>query len=364
MSMLENEAKRLGYHYVYLWTKTAVPFYERIGYGKTERVSLYRPCLKQLQAGEVSEIEQMLRKRSSFLNPNSNNQSSDEVRATTETVMLPPDDNESDKNLPDVWLRKRLVECVGSVSIDRSSRIEEMNRLIKEEASTYSNKTHDWKYLLLQLPWQAQVGPSCGLVALRMVRDFFRPSEQMPSLLSEAMDRGYSQDGEMFNINHLKDLAETVCGIKCHIESAADYSPSQAFEALSDGSVIVFPYDTNHRDKLPCSNGGHSAHYGILVGLLASFAADNTGDESETVEPKPFFSPDDARAEVLDHIDSAHQVYMLVQHSLSRKLSIAKWSEFISSNLQLKTMDGVKFSSSTEESSLDLKDRLLVCERE
>jgi GNAT superfamily N-acetyltransferase len=31
MLMVENEARRLGYHYLYLWTKDAAPFYLRCG---------------------------------------------------------------------------------------------------------------------------------------------------------------------------------------------------------------------------------------------------------------------------------------------------------------------------------------------
>ena len=40
MKGLEKEAERQGYHYVYLWTKTAIPFYKKIGYHECQRVSL------------------------------------------------------------------------------------------------------------------------------------------------------------------------------------------------------------------------------------------------------------------------------------------------------------------------------------
>jgi hypothetical protein len=36
-----------------------------------------------------------------------------------------------------------------------------------------AGKASGWEYSLLQVPWQRQIGPSCGLAALRMVRDFF-----------------------------------------------------------------------------------------------------------------------------------------------------------------------------------------------
>ena len=40
MGLLEREAERLGYHYVYLWTQSAVGFYRRLGYMMCEKVCL------------------------------------------------------------------------------------------------------------------------------------------------------------------------------------------------------------------------------------------------------------------------------------------------------------------------------------
>ena len=54
---------------------------------------------------------------------------------------------------------------------------------------------------MVNVPWQRQIGPSCGLAALRMVRDYFFAAlegeaasklAQMPSLMREAKERGYA----------------------------------------------------------------------------------------------------------------------------------------------------------------------------
>ena len=64
MEFLEVEAKRLGYHYVYLWTKTAIGFYAKIGFQHSHRVSLVRPALKHLKANQVESLESLLMKKS------------------------------------------------------------------------------------------------------------------------------------------------------------------------------------------------------------------------------------------------------------------------------------------------------------
>ena len=96
MTLLEDEAKRLGYHYVYLWTQTAVPFYIKIGYVSCHRVSLYRACLKQLEAEQISTLEGMLRQRMKA-------SGAPEKPSAQETITLPPsdgDENQADGKFP------------------------------------------------------------------------------------------------------------------------------------------------------------------------------------------------------------------------------------------------------------------------
>jgi hypothetical protein len=56
-------------------------------------------------------------------------------------------------------------------------------------------------------------------------------------------------------------------------------------------------------------------------------------------------------------VDTATTVYLLVQHSLSSKLSIATWSDFMESNQQLVSVDESKYG----QKDLDLKGRIIVC---
>jgi hypothetical protein len=340
MLLLEKEAQRLGYHYVYLWTKTAIDFYKKIGYQESQRVSLKRSCLKILEANQVQTLEALLLKKSKKACTTNKKQPS----KPKETILLPPGDDD-DTDLEDVWLRKRLVEHVGSIHVPLEERLEEL----KEAISSHPSR-RDWYYRLLSLPWQAQIGPSCGLAALRMVREYFwtdsnSPEQQLPSLLGEAQERGYTNDGEIFNANHLQDLADTICGIECDMLTTLELTPKAMDKILSTGGVLILPYDSNARTRLPTQLLGQSAHYGVIVGLLIGLdSSGGKGLELNILEDSAI-------------VGNATTIYLLVQHSLSSKLSIASWSDFMESNQQLVSVDEGKFG----QKNLDLRDRIIVC---
>ena len=342
MQLLEHEATRLHYHYVYLWTVAAVPFYLKQGYTLTERVSLNRACLKTLAVERVSVLEAMLQSRHSRLPGASNTK-------IQETITLPPSDGMT-QDADDVWLRKRLVESVGSTEITmQERRVEMLAAITKTDYHGWQ-----WEYRLVSVPWQPQVGPSCGLAALRMLRDYYLISKNetdgvpqaMPSLLTQAQTMGYSQDGEVFDATNLQLLAESVCGLDCEMWSFAVQHVDDVVTVLHAGATVILPYDSSPGTKLPGILEGQNAHYGIIVGLLLAFP--------DTAEPC-------TETKLAPHIDrptaDACETLLLVQHSLSRKLAIAPWSLFYESNKQLDSIDRKRFR---EASNLDLKDRLIV----
>ena len=282
MTMLEDESKRLGYHYVYLWTRTAVQFYiQSCGYQPCHRVSLKRACLQSLSVREVQGIEAMLmnrhrRQRQQEQNQQKQPKSQNDIVKQSETLMLLPPGNDDDRKTShptlqdDVWLRKRLVEHVGSIDISIDQRLEEVHAFIRKISECCRPRrdvgSSNW-YVRWNpsIPYQPQIGPSCGLATLRMVRDYYHnnknnsdakamkkktiggvknedndntttgqsdgktsPSSsstndsdhhQFPSLLLEAQSRGYTKDGEIFDANNLHRLAVDVCDIPSdHVE--------------------------------------------------------------------------------------------------------------------------------------------------
>ncbi len=355
MKMLEEEAKRLGYHYTYLWTKTAIPFYQKVGYQECKRVSLKRACLTSLDATQVESLEAILSRKSQ-------QQQHGGKKKQRETILLPPTNDDEDDHTQDVWLRKRLVEQVGSIRVPLSEHIDDIKRTIMVHPL---RENLDWRYFLLPLPWQAQIGPSCGLAALRMVRGYYFYDQsiddkvnndvdgQVPlsSLLPEAQERGYTQDGEVFNANNLFDLASEVCGLSCEMCSTQDLDLRRIWDVLRGDGVFILPYDSNARTRLPARFSGKSAHYGIIVGFLVGRNCDKNTN-SKTPALTPLEREDDTAMDYVE-VDS---FYLMVQHSLSPKLSIARWSEFAESNQQLTTIDQEKYGTG----DLDLKDRIII----
>lgn len=323
MKLLENEARRLGYHYLYLWTNTAIHFYEKLGYKPTQRVSLHRACLKKIKREQILQLEAMLSQRAG---------------KTNETVLLPPSDGMTQTE-DDVWLRKRLVEHVDTAhTVSLEQRIEELDRF------TSSLAPAKYRFRLQSIPFQPQIGPSCGLACLRMLRDFYLVDRKMPSLLSAAQELGFSHDGEVFDANNLLTLATDVCGLDCTMHSLLETSLEEILNHLDRGESLLFAYDALQGRHTPVQNSGQSAHYGMLVGVLLGTSLDE-GESSTSLKS----------LEVQEN-PRADSVHFLVQHGLSDKLAMAPMEDWIASNQQLRSVNRTLFSSE----HLDLIDRLIV----
>lgn len=411
MGMLEKESMRLGYHYVYLWTKTAIPFYKALGYQKCQRLSLKRDCLKSLNVVQIENLEGLLRRRANttisttaFLSERQATANEGSLKPVkSETILLPPSDD-TNEAFADVWLRKRLVEQVASLNVPLHDRLVEIQNYVastRHFANVAATTSSDsclsttecsrifWRYHFISLTWQAQIGPSCGLTALRMVLEYFyanadartdvpkdsvRPREdncdkkEMPSLLSHAQERGYTCDGEIFNANHLKDLARTVCGLDCEMWFTANVNWQDIAKVLGNGGLFILPYDSNPFTKLPALLSGKCAHYGVIVGILVGVSecsenrpcylkkAHSAEAPRADIQPTQYLYPLHDSMYPRDNI-SDDSVQLLVQHSLSSKLSIAPFNMFWKSNQQLDAVNEEKFGIQ----EVDLKGRLLVC---
>ncbi|KAL3920580.1 MAG: hypothetical protein SGILL_003189, partial [Bacillariaceae sp.] len=368
MALLEQEAERLGYHYIYLWTKTAVDFYKKIGYQTCHRVSLKRPCLKALSATSVQSLEAVLLHRNQRIDGGPSKVAPKKL----ETITLLPDP-QSTSTEDDVWLRKRLVEHVGSTMVSKEERQKEIQCYVQNgmksqpsSSGTISTTFYRWNP---DIAWQQQIGPSCGLVAIRMIRDYYfglsggnvsTEVEAFPSLLGQAQESGYTQDGELFNADHLSDLLLRQIG---NFESMAFSSltvQTRDFDVVSveeldatlhQGGLWIIPYDSNPRTKRPTNLQGKHAHWGIIVGIVYAKSKPVDGEEQMYVEltndkpPIPFG----------DNLES--HCYLCVQHSLSSQWAIAPLTEWKESNQQLTSMDDYKFSATT--TGLNLQNQIV-----
>jgi hypothetical protein len=134
-----------------------------------------------------------------------------------------------------------------------------------------------------------QQGPVCGLVALSMAGSLLGgKSVDVDMILAEAGRRGYSRRGEMFSVDHMKELA-------LHFYPDCEYRVLRTTEAqdvwgtlvscLVDGGVLLFPYDADFNHG-PAERKGHAAHWAVVHGILGAFGKDdwsmNFGNE-ETI---------------------------------------------------------------------------------
>ena len=390
MKLLEDQAVRMGYHFMYLWTTTAIQFYGNIGYRKCQRVSLKRDCLKSLKTEQVQSLETLLVQKSK-------KRSASDQAVYHETLLLPPASStagDQTDTVEDVWMRKRLVEEVASVLVDVTTRQQELADAVRNMMeSTQYHRSHEmegtWYYHVHQVPWQAQIGPSCGLTALRMVREYFLTKQQQhedvnnrntnnddcqnmqfPSLLGEARDRGFTHDGEVFNANHLQTLAKDICGIESEMSSTRTLTGQEICNLLvNSGSVLILPYDSNPRTRLPTQLSGQCAHYGIVVGMLVWIETETKQQQHDNEGNKVTCTEGNKPVINLHKLESGsgffnsrqpgiENIFVLVQHSLSIKLSIAPWLRFLQSNQQLVSVDERKFGHIMD---LNLKDRVLIC---
>ncbi|XP_055541070.1 actin maturation protease [Wyeomyia smithii] len=118
-----------------------------------------------------------------------------------------------------------------------------------------------------------QMGPTCGLTALSML---FEGSPSAKSFLEMAIEKGYSNNGEMFSACQLNDLLAIALdenrhlveyGPVTHTLVGGDMDDANIRMQLRLGAMFLVPYDPD-RNHTPSLNRGHKAHWALIVGYL------------------------------------------------------------------------------------------------
>eukprot|EP00659_Diplonema_papillatum_P014722 gene14722-22519_t len=287
MAVLDGHARSLGYTYVYLWTSTAAPFYRKCGYLPCDRVNLDKPALRHLNEEAVSALEAMLQSRVA------------KIEKAQQNGFY--EDNPQ-QGVDVVWMRKRLVESLPSVA-RTDEAIETMVHSVVSQ-----NRFPSFTYFIHNVPSQRQIGPSCGLTALRMAHDFYlnkdgsntTPSASLldadshsktrttsnnsssttsAGLLDEAIKHGFSQDGEMFSVPNLSTLATRFLNLRAELHTIADEEAAcrHIVGALRSGRLVVFPYDREPGTSMPALYGGLYSHYCVFTGYGVREETGGTG---------------------------------------------------------------------------------------
>ena len=184
-----------------------------------EKVSLHKPCLNALEEHQLTGLEKMLAAQllraqgniaaasasvasgaaaaaaaaaaASAEDATGNKGAGAGIVSTSSNTAATDTFAEDVAGAADVWLRKRLVESVGSVMPSKEEQEAQLQEALASMGVSPSEQ-QQWRWTVQPVPWQRQIGPSCGLAALRMVRDHY----MLRAAARQSETRDENEEGE------------------------------------------------------------------------------------------------------------------------------------------------------------------------
>jgi len=355
MEKVEEYIKSLGISYIYLSTPDKVQFYKHLGYKESEAVSTLGGSAKHLSKTQVASLEGLFAKRLHIEPVTPNN----------------------------VWLRKRLIY---EYAITDPESIETMaNNLSKQLSSVLpthkSNEKMKFSSFVVRLPWQQQVGPSCGVSALTMVDSYLKQNARLfknnsqqcndgldfvtdkskicdqcssgvltvettttnmaASAIQFSIESGISHDGEMFCSYNLLFLAAKYYKMNLNVVEINENTHLKIFQSLSQGYPVVIPYDRNLSDHKPGQFNGKQAHWAIVNGvIIGKNIKEEVGVTYQHESNSMIFSIFESEAgnnipEVELSSLNKDECYLICTHGMSSQPFICLYDDMITSNQQL-----------------------------
>eukprot|EP00475_Leptophrys_vorax_P012615 TRINITY_DN19021_c0_g1_i5.p1 TRINITY_DN19021_c0_g1~~TRINITY_DN19021_c0_g1_i5.p1 ORF type:complete len:429 (+),score=112.10 TRINITY_DN19021_c0_g1_i5:34-1320(+) len=284
MEKAEIYAREDGFSIMYLFTPDMEAFYRKCGYFRSPKVSSLGAHAKRLNASQVKNLENLFAKRVAVIAAAAG---SGEKKALKDS-MLPTEDS--------VWMRKILVEEMGEFVelnwVDLKSLSGDKRLRNEGEGPTHL------KGYYLQVPWQKQVGPSCGLLLIRLLRELLKTTEKNSviaknvylksessehpfvidkvedivslnaekkfedgSILELARKKGFSIEGEMLSSENLGLLVQDIFpSFKISRRRVADVTANEVKTFLEARKVLLVGYDRAPNSQ-PCTNRGGSTKF-------------------------------------------------------------------------------------------------------
>ena len=271
-----------------------------------------------------------------------------------------------------IWLSKRLVERFAAWRLPRDA----VERDVRAQLDRVEmSPSWSWAGVLLDVPQEKQIGPCCGLAAVRCVQAYyywdkddvhndldcavFTPAAaasaicRMPceltlpasaptagassSLLAFARENGFTSDGEMFNALNLARVASSPSGglastVLTGMTAAALIGLVQAGVPV----LAAFDKSQGHQHMTVENSGGSRAHWGILRGVCwPVLASEERAGEKGGVRwggghAQKRYDPEFGRDEDADKL-----LMVAIQHTLSEFVSVVPFTRFVASNAQL-----------------------------
>eukprot|EP01032_Pedospumella_encystans_P011055 gene11055-12888_t len=426
MRAIEEQALMQGYCTLILWTPDAMNFYSKLGYIPCEprrALTTLVTSIESISAKSISKLEQLFAKRTA---------------STVDSTQLDDQPGGHDSNTNDaqqmVWMQKRIrdempLQDIAFPTLVQSIQKSLANTLSYESAegavlylhccssSTSPDATRNLLTLAasgsteldsLTLPWAQQVGPSCGIQAIRFAEHILKHANNhshmvrcalssallpigqtgsvevsnvcdgtpaslhpavhrdvsvgtcsvVPSVLSLAIERQYTEQGAIYNIHHIGDLlhrnqdtsiSETSQpSIEAHVASAQSLTAGQFCNLLmgyppvlntnidsitntnreANPACVILPYDRDSTHSTPCCKDGVAAHYALVCGFIILPAA--IDDQSES-----YGCSSDWKEPIDELIDPA-RLLLVAMHGLTWQPIVASYADFMASNAQLR----------------------------
>lgn len=243
----EEFAASLGFGYIYLWTHDAQPFYVATGYTECEKVALLRPSLISLGSAAVGKLEALIAKKAMA------GAGGDDAGGGGGGGGAGGAD-EACVRADSTWFKKRVRELAEATPLSLEALEASVREALAQENS--DGKSNDaklsaWSVRLRAVAWERQIGPCCGLAAIRMARSVLRATAGAPetggvaslSLAAEAevaegsaaaVDVSVASDGGSGATSGAWSGAEWAA----HLGGELEMSVSAAPDASADASVL------------------------------------------------------------------------------------------------------------------------------
>ena len=397
LSLVERECKAVHkFGRVVLWTDDKAEFYEKCGYHRCRPLHTVSKAVSKLDANGLNAIEAMLaRQQLKVAACIAEDSSGGEV--SQKQILSVADACDGDRGESSVWLSKRLIERFATCSLPRSKVDSDvrtqLGRILK--ASKFYNshgKLHQKMRqnssvgvfgALIDVPHERQIGPCCGIAALRCIRSYWEQHGRLVtppqyerrtyhqdaapagtssnvSMLEYAKKQGWSSDGEMFNATNLARLASSPSGGMC----------SDVYKDLTDLALVdlvvfrripvLISFDKSSRTQefiLEDECRGARAHWGIVRGVV--FPAVKTRKGSSSSEEDSYINNnlqlhwvDTLGDDMSSTLEGRHSLderelkdglqkltgewlYVVLQHTASDQVSVVPFNRLVKSNAQL-----------------------------
>lgn len=205
----------------------------------------------------------------------------------------------------------------------------------------------DHKFLCYNLPTvsRLQEGPQCGLVALAMAGE----DTSLELVVAEALDRGYTKQGEMFSVENMAELARVVLDREVKVvESHLLLDTHFLISRLTQGRPLLVPYDCAHNHS-PALLKGRKAHWALVTGLVLASrdlrlneVKDNLVTEPGSSTENVFLLERNIEKNIPDLSSVFSQpgsVHLIARQSKSRVLGIWEPGDLVRSNNNLLEVD-------------------------